>query len=207
MFRQAQRKSDLEGNHGGHVTRDMLDFRDPSWIIEHHRRSIITKIYKPGESWLDVLFGQRSETNTDSYHNRERPRDGHSPQAVTDEIPLGLSSQQSKGGTGTIHAQLGGSEQSYRINFSELQRLRLRQLQHKLVQHAIDLRYDAMEPSGWAEDLREYGKAHISQKQLHAPCLLLMQFHDSPSPARFRIYGKIHLAAPRPVHRNWRATY
>ncbi|KAF3405349.1 hypothetical protein DPV78_002150 [Talaromyces pinophilus] len=49
-------------------------------------------------------------------------------------------------------------EYSYRINFSELQRLNLRKLQHKLIRHAVNLRYNASEPTGWAEDLRQYGK-------------------------------------------------
>ncbi|KAJ5166688.1 uncharacterized protein N7482_005469 [Penicillium canariense] len=159
MFRRVQRQPDLEGYHGGHVTREILDFNNSSWIIDHHRHSIITKISKPGDCWLDVLFGHRSGTNKDPGNNRERPNNSHSPQVVADEHPLGLNSQQPKVGTGTAHEQLEGSEQSYRINISELQRLRLRQLQHKLVQHAIDLRYDAMEPLGWAEDLREYVQA------------------------------------------------
>jgi hypothetical protein len=59
------------------------------------------------------------------------------------------------------HGRPDGSEHSYRINFSELQRLRLRQLQHKLVQHVIHLRYRPAEPPGWADDLRQYGKSNI----------------------------------------------
>jgi hypothetical protein len=64
------------------------------------------------------------------------------------------------------------SEQSYRINFHELQRLRLRQLQHKLIQNVVDLRYDAAEPPGWPETLREYVQAlqdydYIAQRFRH----------------------------------------
>ncbi|KAF3018143.1 hypothetical protein E8E14_009591 [Neopestalotiopsis sp. 37M] len=48
---------------------------------------------------------------------------------------------------------------SYHINFTELQRLHLRQLQHKLLQHTIDLRHRSLEPSRWAEDLQRYVQA------------------------------------------------
>ncbi|KAF7533925.1 hypothetical protein G7054_g6624 [Neopestalotiopsis clavispora] len=48
---------------------------------------------------------------------------------------------------------------SYRISLTELQRLHLRQLQHKILQHTIDLRQRAVEPSKWAEDLRQYGES------------------------------------------------
>lgn len=159
MFYRARRESDLEGNHGGHATHDLLDFHDPSWIIDHHRPNLITKISKPGGSWFNVLFGQKHGTNNASDNNQKGPGKGHTGKAVAEQSQLRLSSQLPQGVTGTIHKQLEETEKSYRINFAELQRLRLRQLQHKLMQHAIDLRYDAMEPPEWAEDLRQYGKS------------------------------------------------
>ncbi|KAJ5907226.1 uncharacterized protein N7473_004142 [Penicillium subrubescens] len=159
MFYRAQRESDLEGNHGGHATHDLLDFHDPSWIIDHHRPNLITKISKPGGSWFNVLFGQKHGTNNDSDNSQKGPGKGHTSKAVAEQSQLRLSSQLPQGVTGTIHKQLEETEKSYRINFAELQRLRLRQLQHKLMQHAIDLRYDAMEPPEWAEDLRQYVQA------------------------------------------------
>ncbi|ETS74498.1 hypothetical protein PFICI_14364 [Pestalotiopsis fici W106-1] len=48
---------------------------------------------------------------------------------------------------------------TYRINISELQRVHLRKLQHRLLQHAVDLRYGATEPADWASDLRQYVQA------------------------------------------------
>ncbi|KAJ6100371.1 hypothetical protein N7499_000001 [Penicillium canescens] len=141
MFCRDQREPDLEGNHERYTRHEVLDFHDPSWIIDHHRHNLITKILKPADSWFNVLLAQITQANKDPEDNRERPRSGHNHNTVTDEQQLELSNQ------------------SYRINLSELQRLRLRQLQHKLVQHTIDLRYDAMEPSGWAEDLRLYVQA------------------------------------------------
>ncbi|KAJ6099705.1 hypothetical protein N7467_001240 [Penicillium canescens] len=159
MFYRAQQKADLEGDQGGHVKHDILDFNDPSWIIDHHRHNLITKISKPVDSWFDVLLAQSSETNNDSDHNRDRPRNSYSHRTVTEETQLELGNRQPKGRTSTINTQVEGSGLSYRINLSELQRLRLRQLQRTLVGHAIDLRYDAIEPSGWTEDLREYVQA------------------------------------------------
>lgn len=155
----AQREPDLEGNQGGHASREIYNVNDPSWTIDHSRHNIITKISKPVGSWFNV------QENSDS------------------------------------------DEHSYRIDFAELQRIRLRQIQHKLVQHAISIRYDAREPPGWAEDLRQYGKSNISPKQLHSPCILLMRFHDSRSPTRLRLYIKTQVRGYRPIHRNWRAIY
>lgn len=60
----------------------------------------------------------------------------------------------------------GDVEESYRINLAELQRLRLRQLQRRLVQHVVDLRYDAQEPTGWADDLRDYGESRDCEPSL-----------------------------------------
>lgn len=65
---------------------------------------------------------------------------------------------------GALHEEQ--SRHSYRVNFPEMQRIRSRQLQHKLVQHAVDLRYDALEPPGWA-DLRQYG-AREARAESHA---------------------------------------
>lgn len=158
MFRRSQREPDLEDNHEGHARRETLYFDHPSWIRDHHIHNLITKITKPDDSWFDVLLAPNSKGNQVSDHNRGR----HENETATDEQQLGLRNQPVKEGTGATDAPLGGREQSYRINFSELQRLRLRQLQHKLVQHTVDLRYDGMEPSGRAEDLREYGKSNMN---------------------------------------------
>lgn len=89
-------------------------------------------------------------------------REDLEPDFSTDEQQLELKNQQPNEGTGTSHAPLEGHVQSYRINFSELQRLRLRQLQHKLVKYTVDLRCNAVEPKGWAEDRREYGKLDLN---------------------------------------------
>lgn len=160
MFCQAQGVPDLEGNPRQNAGHDHLDFRDPSWIIDHHRHNIITKIRKPVDSWFKTLFAQRSEINKPSDHNSEQHSNSCGQKIVTDEQQIGSSNQQPQCVIGTT-SHLERNDESYKVNLSELQRLRLRQLQHKLVHHAIDLRYDSMEPSRWAEDLRQYGGSDL----------------------------------------------
>lgn len=47
----------------------------------------------------------------------------------------------------------------FRISFAELQRMRLRILQCKLVGHAVDLRFrQGKNSAGWDNDLRDYGE-------------------------------------------------
>ncbi|KAJ9200064.1 hypothetical protein DTO164E3_2806 [Paecilomyces variotii] len=150
---------DLEGNHGENDGHAFLDFEDPSWIIDHHRPNLITKICKPVGSLFSMIFTQRSKMNKDSDRKSERRLSSRGHEIMPDERQPEHNNQHLQCGIGAINSELKGNEESYNIDLSELQRLRLRQLQHKLVYHAVDLRYDAMEPSGWAEDLREYVQA------------------------------------------------
>lgn len=48
---------------------------------------------------------------------------------------------------------------SYRINFVELQRMRLRQLQRQLVGHAVDIYFNVEPPKNWDSTLRDYVQA------------------------------------------------
>ncbi|RDK41056.1 hypothetical protein M752DRAFT_336901 [Aspergillus phoenicis ATCC 13157] len=160
MFCRAQQVPDLESNPGQNAGHNSLDFQDPSWIIDHHRpNNIITKICKPADSWFNVVVAQRSECHKNSDHNSERHLKGYGHKFVTDEQQIGSKNQQPQFVISTTDSHQEKNDESYKVNLSELQRLRLRQLQHKLVHHAIDLRYDSMEPSGWAEDLRQYVQA------------------------------------------------
>jgi hypothetical protein len=154
--RHANRKPDVEAL-------DRLDFNDPSWMIDNHRRNLIKKISRPESSWFEALTTRITRADNNHKHNvLERGEDNR--EHASDNRQLELNNNQP--------ANTPRSEQSYRISFSELQRLRLRQLQHKLVQHVVDLRYNAREPSSWAVDLREYGKSGISHYQLSPLCLL-----------------------------------
>uniref|UniRef100_A0A093VFN2 DUF6594 domain-containing protein n=1 Tax=Talaromyces marneffei PM1 TaxID=1077442 RepID=A0A093VFN2_TALMA len=140
MFWRLDPEPDLERTPG----QEDLQFDDPSWIIDHHRHNIILRVYKP-ERASPTRF-----RNTQFSQNAERH--GNNNQTETKSV---RGNGQDKGDDKTSKER----EHSYRINFSELQRLHLRQLQHKLIQHAVDLRYNASEPAGWAEDLRQYVQA------------------------------------------------
>ncbi|KFY13665.1 hypothetical protein V492_03117 [Pseudogymnoascus sp. VKM F-4246] len=63
----------------------------------------------------------------------------------------------------TYCAEIGivdnGMLPSIRVNFAELQRLRLRQLQHTLVDHAVTIATTRTHPENWPKDLREYVQA------------------------------------------------
>lgn len=45
-----------------------------------------------------------------------------------------------------------------RVSFAEMQRMHLRKLQIKLVQHAVAMRSSGKEPDGWESDLAGYSK-------------------------------------------------
>lgn len=62
--------------------------------------------------------------------------------------------------------------QSFRINFAVLQRIQLKQLRTKLAKHAVSLRFEAGEPQGWQDPLKEYSKiAVILLRSRRKPCL------------------------------------
>ncbi|KAF4440254.1 hypothetical protein FACUT_3578 [Fusarium acutatum] len=51
--------------------------------------------------------------------------------------------------------------QSFRINFAVLQRIQLKQLRTKLAKHAVSLRFEAGEPQGWQDTLKDYSKMTV----------------------------------------------
>lgn len=158
MFWRVGPEPDLERSAG----QEDLQFDDPSWIIDHHRRNIIFKIFKSEGASSTRSWGTSSSLNAQVH---VEPKNAQ------------------------VHDQRKG-EYSYRINFSELQRLYLRQLQHKLIQHAVDLRYNASEPAGWTEDLREYGKTPLTPPRHPIP--LYAELLHSTSAARLRLHGQTH---------------
>lgn len=167
MFFRATKEPDVEDNPGGHAGQNMLDFADPSWIIDHHRHNLIKKISRSDSSWFEVLTqpwrrrpARKFEPHTNNNHDQQKPSKGHYQGNAAENSKLGPSNQQHSDVSN--HGRFEAREGSYEINLCELQRLYLRQLQQKLVKHAVDLRYDALEPSGWADDLRQYGKAGIT---------------------------------------------
>ncbi|KAI1034605.1 hypothetical protein LB504_004623 [Fusarium proliferatum] len=57
---------------------------------------------------------------------------------------------------GQLPNELG---KSFRINFAVLQRIQLKQLRTKLAKHAVSLRFEAGEPQGWQDTLKDYIQA------------------------------------------------
>lgn len=156
MFRFTKQAPDVERGP------EILNFEDPSWILDHHRHNLIQKISRPEHSFgLLGFFRKKSSAQSDKVDTghqapQHKPNQNNSGKNISPPGPNGQSAVQHPN-----QKQLEKSQQSYRMNFSELQRLYLRQLQHKLVQHVVDLTYNAREPVGWAEDLRKYGECHV----------------------------------------------
>lgn len=50
------------------------------------------------------------------------------------------------------------ADHSFQVSLVELQRIRLRKLQYRLVQHAVQMRYKDHEPEEWESDLQSYSK-------------------------------------------------
>ncbi|KAM0258097.1 hypothetical protein ACHAQJ_004002 [Trichoderma viride] len=153
MFGSAKQEPDIERGLDESADQEAIDFNDASWIIDHHRGNLIEKISKPKEYCFGALrhLGHQcstrvAETQNDSAANDRKSTDVCVNQGKTASIEKYATNNEPRVGV----------EQGYRINLAELQRLRLRQLQRKLVQHVVDLRYDAAEPVGWADDLRDY---------------------------------------------------
>ncbi|KAI0163066.1 hypothetical protein BJ166DRAFT_591896 [Pestalotiopsis sp. NC0098] len=51
------------------------------------------------------------------------------------------------------------ADHSFQVSLVELQRIRLRKLQYRLVQHAVQMRYKDREPDEWESDLQSYIEA------------------------------------------------
>lgn len=176
MFR-SQREPDPERNDAEAL---VLDFEWPSWILDHHRHNLIQKIDRPEASVgiPDCLWGKicdgKNKTHRFHSHNIHLPWNGQDQEIQKDN-------NYQEGQDKQPHIQQPIQEHpeeiqgSYRINLAELQVIYLRQLQRKLVKHAVDLRYNALEPSGWAEDLKQYGEHNTSTHESHFFSFLLHQ--------------------------------
>ncbi|KAF2872840.1 hypothetical protein BDV95DRAFT_358014 [Massariosphaeria phaeospora] len=96
-----------------------------------------------------IMFGRLMNKDSDPEAPKEK-LDFADPRWIVDHHKHNLI---------TTIADGHSSERSYRISIAEMQRIHLRQLQHKLIQHAVDLRFEDREPSEWARDLRDFVQA------------------------------------------------
>ncbi|KAK4251343.1 hypothetical protein C7999DRAFT_10969, partial [Corynascus novoguineensis] len=108
-----------------------------SFVLDHHRDNLVEMV-EEAKSPMDRLGLRR----------RIRPRKSTSSHKGSGDywkrpVPTGPN----------------GSLRSYRISFAELQRMHLRKLQCKLVQHVADMRFRNKEPRNWEKDLQAYTKA------------------------------------------------
>ena len=176
-------KRELDPERGGPVEEVLLDFKDPSWILDYHRVNLIRKITRPERSSSLLRFLERYGRSTSAHsHDDRTPRTDQDLKRPRDNDIEGGRENPSA----IEHSSNGRQEdilQSYRIDLVELQRMHLRELQCKLVKHTVDLTYNAREPFGWAEDLRRYGKYNIGQPHI---CPL-------PLSSQIRIMQKAHI--------------
>ncbi|KAK3327037.1 hypothetical protein B0T19DRAFT_474898 [Cercophora scortea] len=105
-----------------------------AWIIRHHKLIHAIKRQRPSFLSERLLHGRKpSRTTEDEW---------------TEQLKNNLYWHRSD------------NERGFRINLAELQRVRLRKLQSRLVRHVLKMTYKSQEePEDWEKDLQEYTKA------------------------------------------------
>jgi hypothetical protein len=122
------------------------------WHIGHHRLNLVTKHHKPAQ--LDNRYLQKLSRNL----FKSRTKQSH---AANDE-----EKHDTPPSTATVRLQ------DYRLKFSfaELQRMRLRKLQYKLINLTADMYFDKEEADDWEKLLQQYSRysptlsVHVVQK-------------------------------------------
>ncbi|RYP51521.1 hypothetical protein DL768_003163 [Monosporascus sp. mg162] len=108
---------------------------DPGpWVISHHALGLITSIEKrrsPYSDFLDWWNRGRRVEGSEIEDSEKREKQWERPDENND----------------------------FRISFAELQRMRLRKLQCKLVKHVAHMKKTGRESESWEEDLETYIKA------------------------------------------------
>ncbi|CAM1505788.1 Fc.00g114250.m01.CDS01 [Cosmosporella sp. VM-42] len=107
-----------------------------TWAIDHHRgRGILRSIKQKQPNALIQYL---------SPHNKRRKN----------SVSRADSESQVRGEWKRPH-----EGKSFRVSFAEMQRMRLRKLQCKLVEHAVQIDQHGKEPDHWESDLQDYVKA------------------------------------------------
>lgn len=92
------------------------------------------------------------------------------------------------------------TETSYRISFAELQRMHLRKIQSKLINHAVHMRITKRESRDWESDLAQYSRQAPKPSRgstllvTYMPCLFFVKWQlrgllYSTSDERLRLYA------------------
>lgn len=107
----------------------LRELDDPSsWVVRHHEAGLINRIERKQSTYSHLFGGRKRDQKADDV---EAP---DSQWRRPDE------------------------NSDFRISFAELQRMKLRKIQCKLVKHVADMRKTGGEPRGWEEDLEAYSK-------------------------------------------------
>ncbi|KAH7313831.1 hypothetical protein B0I35DRAFT_410772 [Stachybotrys elegans] len=130
------------------------------WIIDHHRVGFIKAIKrKKNRVWLPSGKGRKSASELPAAE----------PFDIEADVEKDMASPTSSGnGTANVKEKKKkewkrpSEERTFRINLAELQRMRLRKLQWRLVRHVKNLNSllpNEKEPESWETDLENYIKA------------------------------------------------
>lgn len=106
------------------------------WFIEHHAVNLIKKIERKRTPYSRLLGQCKRGLSRAKGMRAEDPMDNNRRWTRPD------------------------ANNDFRINFAELQRMRLRKLQCKLVKHVSDIRETRSETEGWEDDLETYSEHH-----------------------------------------------
>ncbi|KAI0163249.1 hypothetical protein BJ166DRAFT_289475 [Pestalotiopsis sp. NC0098] len=119
-----------------------------SWPLRNHRRSLVIPIEDQGpyraravasaQRLMKRLLGDNSSNVSDSDQGKTSSK--------TDTAKLRKWERKA-------------DDELFEVSFAEMQRMKLRKLQHQLVGHAVSIHYDEIEPDTWEHDLKEYTEA------------------------------------------------
>lgn len=132
----------------------IIGINDPGpWVLQHHRDNFITEIQKPLE--FQSVFGrfghQSQEWIGQGWKWGERMT-GRKTRRTQNEEARQARQESNRG---------SWEDRRFRMSFAELQRMKLRKLQIKLVGKMVEMRYSNRESQDWDTILREYGKSVI----------------------------------------------
>jgi hypothetical protein len=129
------------------------------WILDHHKGGFMRAIKRKKSFWLRLENRWASGTHKSHLRNPDLEAVEEKDQGPPKGVATGLANATSN----KRHQwQRPSDEQTFRINLAELQRLRLRKLQWKLVKHVKELKDlppNEQEPEGWETVLEDYIKA------------------------------------------------
>lgn len=111
-----------------------------NWAIRHHRHGLITHIQKKDQNVLskgsDFLKRHWTKSNANCDHESGDQNEWQRP----------------------------SKSKSFRVSLAEMQRMRLRKLQCRLVNHSVTIQCLGKEPDTWERDLEDYSKSCTKRK-------------------------------------------